>query len=334
MMIDLPLVWAFLIAAAILIYVVLDGFDLGIGILFPFLNNPEDRDTAVNTVAPVWDGNETWLILGGGGLFATFPLAYAILMPALYVPILAMLFGLIFRGVAFEFRWRDEKHKPYWDFGFTAGSMVAAFCQGIALGAFIQGVDVDGRAYAGGWWDWLTPFSLLTGIALVVGYTLLGATWLVMKTEGSLGERAVRYARITVVGILIFIAIISAATLSLDPSFMERWMAWPAVLYSAPVPLAVGIVTFWLWRCLGEKMDFKPFIAAILLFILCFIGLGISLFPHMVPPAITIWEAAAPDDSLWFLLVGTAILLPVILGYTAYAYWIFRGKIQAGEGYH
>jgi cytochrome d ubiquinol oxidase subunit II len=334
MIIDLPLVWAFLIATAILIYVILDGFDLGIGILFPFLEHEDDKDIAVNTVAPVWDGNETWLILGGGGLFATFPLAYSVLMPALYVPVLLMLFGLIFRGVAFEFRWRDQGHRRYWDFGFTAGSIVAAFCQGIALGAFVQGVDVADRAYAGGWWDWLSPFSLLTGVALVVGYALLGATWLVMKTEGRLRAKAVRYARVTAIGTVLFILIISGATLSLDPRFMKVWFTWPAMLYTGLVPLAVLLVAVWLWRSLHKGVDHKPFLAAILLFALCFVGLGVGLFPYMVPMAITIWDAAAPDDSLSFLLVGTVVLLPVILGYTAYAYYIFRGKIKAGEGYH
>ncbi|WP_020399700.1 cytochrome d ubiquinol oxidase subunit II [Kordiimonas gwangyangensis] len=334
MMIDLPLIWAFLIAAAILIYVILDGFDLGIGILFPFLDHADDRDTAVNTVAPVWDGNETWLVLGGGGLFATFPLAYSVLMPALYVPVLLMLLGLIFRGVAFEFRWRDEGHRKYWDFGFVAGSYLATFCQGIALGAFVQGVEVTGRAYTGGWWDWLTPFSLLTGVALVVGYALLGATWLVMKTEGRLCDKAIRYARVSGVGILLFIGIISAATLSLDPHFMDAWFGAPALYYTGIVPLAVLAAALWLWRALGRAADYKPFLAAITLFVLCFIGLGIGLFPYMVPMQVTIWQAAAPDDSLQFLLIGTAVLLPIILGYTAYAYYIFRGKIKAGEGYH
>ncbi|MFC3052881.1 cytochrome d ubiquinol oxidase subunit II [Kordiimonas pumila] len=333
-MFDLPLIWSFLIATAILIYVILDGFDLGLGILFPFLETHEDRDTAMNSVAPVWDGNETWLILGGGGLFATFPLAYALLMPALYVPILAMLFGLIFRGVAFEFRWRDPAHRHFWDFAFTTGSITATFSQGIALGAFIQGVDVDGRAYAGGWWDWLTPFSMLTGLALIAGYALLGSTWLVMKTEGRLGEKAVRYARVTGVATVAFIAIISGATLSLDPRFMATWLSWPAILYTAPVPFAVALAGFMLWRFLSAKMDYRPFLTAIALFVLCFIGLGISLFPYIVPLEVTIWDAAAPDESLLFLLVGTAVLLPIILGYTAYAYWVFRGKMKPGEGYH
>ncbi len=333
-MFDLALIWSLLIATAILVYVILDGFDLGIGILFPFLDSDEDRGTAMNSVAPVWDGNETWLILGGGGLFATFPLAYAILMPALYVPILAMLFGLIFRGVAFEFRWRDPRHLRFWDTAFTAGSFVAAFCQGIALGAFVQGVDVDGRAYAGAWWDWLTPFSLLTGVAVVVGYALLGATWLVMKTDGRLGEKAVRYARVTAIGTVLFISIISLATLTLDPRFIDIWFSTPAVYYTVLVPFGVLLVALYLWRSLRANMDHKPFLAAIGLFALSYVGLGISLFPYIVPLEVTIWDAAAPDGSLGFLLVGTAVLLPLILGYTGYAYYVFRGKVKADEGYH
>src|SRR6201995_3601297 len=186
MSLDLPLIWAAIIAIAVLMYVMLDGFDLGVGILFPFAASPAERDTMMNTVAPVWDGNETWLVLGGGGLFAAFPLAYAVLMPALYTPIIAMLIGLIFRGVAFEFRWRTTRERNLWDIAFFGGSLLAAMAQGVALGAILQGIHVEARHYAGGWWDWLTPFSILTGVSTVVGYALLGATWLVLKTEGGL----------------------------------------------------------------------------------------------------------------------------------------------------
>ena len=189
-----PPLWAFIIAFAVFAYVVMDGFDLGIGILFPFFRPGPERDSAMNSVAPVWDGNETWLVLGGGGLMAAFPLAYAIILPALYAPIIAMVLALIFRGVAFEFRWRDPGHRRYWDFAFTTGSVVATLAQGITLGALLQGIVVEGRSYAGGWWDWLTPFSLLVGISLVIGYALLGATWLVMKTEGTVQNHSFRLA--------------------------------------------------------------------------------------------------------------------------------------------
>jgi cytochrome d ubiquinol oxidase subunit II len=333
-MIDLPFIWAGLIAFAVLAYVLFDGFDLGIGILFPFLGDEHERDVAMNSVAPVWDGNETWLILGGGGLMAAFPLAYAVVMPALYVPITLMLLGLVFRGVAFEFRWRTVRGKFLWDWSFAGGSGVAALSQGIALGALVQGIPVADRAYAGGWWDWLTWFSLLTGVALVVGYALLGATWLVLKTTGELQATARRFAWLTGLATLGLIGLVSLITPFLDPVFMQRWFAWPAVIYSAPVPIFVAIAALALFWGLARERDAMPFLAAVALFVLSFIGLGISFYPYILPPSITIWEAAAPDNSLSFLLVGAIVLIPLILGYTALAYWVFRGKVDPKAGYH
>ena len=330
---DLPFIWAGLIAFAVLAYVLFDGFDLGIGILFPFLDSEKDRDQAMNSVAPVWDGNETWLVLGGGGLLSAFPLAYAVVMPALYAPLIAMLLGLIFRGIAFEFRWRARR-KRTWDLAFTGGSIVAALAQGIALGALIQGIPVEGRAYAGGWWNWLSWFSILTGVAVVVGYALLGSTWLVMKTTGSLQDSAYRLAWITALGTLALIGIVSLITPFLDPVFMHRWFDWPAILYVAPVPLLVAGAAFLLLTGLAKRRETSPFFAAMALFVLSYIGLGISFHPYIVPPHITIDAAAAPDASLAFLLVGAVILIPLILGYTALAYWVFRGKVQEGTGYH
>jgi cytochrome bd ubiquinol oxidase subunit II len=331
---DLPFIWAVIIAFAVLAYVVMDGFDLGIGILFGVTRSSDHRDQMMTSIAPVWDGNETWLILGGGGLFAAFPLAYATLLPALYVPLTAMLLGLVFRGVAFEFRWRTVRGRDAWDFAFFAGSAIAAFAQGVALGAFIQGIKVTGRAYAGGWYDWATPFSLLTGIAVVIGYTLLGATWLVMKTEGELRDenriRAVWLGLLT----LASIGLVSLWTPFLDPVFMKRWFSFPAVLYVVPVPVLVGLCAWRLWVALTNRHDTEPFLMATSLFVLSFIGLGISIFPHVVPPGITIWQAAAPKESLSFLLVGVAILLPMILTYTALSYWVFRGKIDQDTGHH
>jgi len=332
---DLAFIWAGLIAFAVLAYVVLDGFDLGIGILFPFLRRGDQRDLAMNTVAPVWDGNETWLILGGGGLFAVFPLAYAVVMPALYAPIIAMLAGLIFRGVAFEYRWRTTRWKPVWDWAFFAGSVGAAFAQGIALGALVQGIDVAGRAYAGGRLDWLTPFSLLTGAALVVGYALLGATWLVMKTEGPVRDFAHRVAWFTAVAMLALIGVVSLITPFLDPVYLSRWFAWrPTLAFTLIVPALLAVAAWALFTGLARDRDRWPFLAAQSMFVLCYIGVGISFYPHIVPPSLTIWDAAAPDSSLAFTLVGAAILIPLILGYTAYAYWVFRGKIDAEAGYH
>jgi cytochrome bd ubiquinol oxidase subunit II len=330
---DLPFIWAGLIAFAVLAYVLFDGFDLGIGILFPFLAEEEDRDQAMNSVAPVWDGNETWLVLGGGGLMAAFPLAYAVVLPALYAPIIAMLLGLIFRGVAFEFRWRAGR-KSIWDWSFTIGSLVATLAQGIALGALIQGIPVSGRAYGGGWWDWLTPFSLLTGFALVIGFAMLGSTWLVMKTDGELQQQARRFAWITSAGTLSLIAVVSLITPLLNPVYMHRWFNWPAILYSAQVPLAVTLAAAVLAWGLYTHKHAVPFFAAIALFVLCYIGLGISFYPYIVPTSLTIWDAAAPPASLGFLLVGASVLIPLILGYMALAYWVFRGKVDPTSSYH
>jgi cytochrome d ubiquinol oxidase subunit II len=334
MTIDLPLIWAGLIAFAVLAYIVLDGFDLGIGILFPWGRTEEHRDQMMNTVAPVWDGNETWLVLGGGGLFAVFPLAYAVIMPALYAPIITMLLALVFRGVAFEFRWKSHNRKYLWDWAFAGGSAVATFAQGVALGALVQGIPVANRAYAGGWWDWLTPFSLLTGFALLVGYALLGATWLVLKTEGEI-ERIARKAAfglgLTLLGL---IGLVSLLTPFMHEHFMQKWFAWPAIAFVAPVPLLVLVCAYALFKGLADKSGLMPFLAAQGLFVLSYIGLLISFCPYIVPPSLTLWQAAAPDNSLWFLLVGAMVLIPIILLYTAYAYWVFRGKVQAKHHYH
>jgi len=334
MELDLPLIWAGLIAFAILAYVILDGFDLGIGILFPLFEGDLRRDQAMNTVAPIWDGNETWLVLGGGGLFAVFPLAYAVILPALYAPIMAMLFGLVFRGVAFEFRWRTSRWKAAWDFSFFTGSLVATLAQGITLGALIQGIDVDGRAYAGGWWDWLTPFSLICGVALVIGYSLLGATWLILKTDGWVRHRAYDIAFLAALAMMAAMAVVSLWTPFLDAKFMQRWFSMPSLYYVAVVPLLTFGLFVGLFTALKTRKDHLPFLYSVGLFVACYIGLGINLFPHIVPPHITIWQAAGPDSSLAFLLAGAVVLLPVILGYTAYSYWVFRGKTQLDEGYH
>jgi len=331
---DLAFIWAGLIAFAVLTYVILDGFDLGVGILFPFAGSETDRDTAMNSVAPVWDGNETWLVLGGGGLFAVFPLAYAVVMPALYMPITLMLLGLVFRGVAFEYRWKTQAWKPVWDVAFIGGSVIAALCQGIALGALVQGIEVSGRAYAGGWWDWLTPFSLLTGVAVVTGYALLGATWLVMKTEGELQRRMRRRAGPLALATLALIGAVSLLTPFQDPVYFDRWFSFPAAFYSALVPVMLFMAAMYLFRGLASGSDHAPFLASLALFVLGFIGIGISFYPMMVPPAMTIWDAAAPESSLAFALVGALILVPIILVYTGYAYWVFRGKVRPGEGYH
>lgn len=331
---DLAFIWAGIIAFAVLTYIILDGFDLGIGILFPFGKSERERDVMMNSVAPVWDGNETWLVMGGGGLFAVFPLAYAVVMPALYMPIILMLLALVFRGVAFEYRWRTRRWKGVWDFAFFGGSAMAAIMQGVALGGLVQGIEVADRAYAGGWWDWLTPFSVLTGIAVLVGYALLGATWLVLKTNDALQDRMRRYAKGLGIATLGFIAIVSLMTPFQDPVYFQRWFAWPGIAFSALVPGLLALAAWQLFSGLQAGRELSPFLAAQSLFVISFIGIGISFYPLMVPPSLTIWDVAAPDSSLKFALVGTVILVPVILAYTAYAYWVFRGKVDPEKGYH
>jgi cytochrome d ubiquinol oxidase subunit II len=332
----LPVIWAGLIAFAVLAYVLLDGFDLGVGILFSVERGEEDRDVMMNSVAPVWDGNETWLVLGGGGLFAVFPLAYAVILPALYPAIIAMLLALVFRGVGFEFRFRATSAggRRWWDAGFMAGSALAAFCQGLVLGGLLQGIRVEDRIYAGGWWDWLTGFTVLCGIAVVVGYALQGACWLIWRTEGPLQYRARGYARALAVVTLGLIVVVSLWTPMLDPAFSARWFGWPGIVLTSPVPLLVVLVAWQFWRGLTAQHDLTPLLCAQAWFVLCYAGLGISLWPMIAPPHITVWEAAAPLASQAFLLVGAVVLIPIILAYTGYAYWVFRGKVRPGLHYH
>ncbi|WP_224701928.1 cytochrome d ubiquinol oxidase subunit II [Devosia aquimaris] len=334
MPIDLPTIWAGIIAFAVLAYVILDGFDLGVGILFPFFPDKHDRNVMTNSIAPVWDGNETWLVLGGGGLMAVFPVVYATVLPALYMPIILMLLGLIFRGVAFEFRHRTTRGSSWWDGGFWLGSTIAAFTQGIAVGALVQGINIANRSYAGAWWDWLTPFTVLTGAAVVVGYALLGATWLNLKTSGALQAKSRRLAMFAGFGTLALIGVVSLWSPFIREIYFERWFGWPTAFFSSFVPVMLAGCAVLLWHGLTTDKHLQPFLAALGLFVLCFIGLGISFYPYIVPGALTIAEAAAPESSLSFLLVGAAVLVPVILAYTGYAYWVFRGKIDPEEGYH
>ncbi len=334
MALDLVPVWTVILALAVFMYVLLDGFDLGVGILFPFAPDDRGRDLMMNSVAPIWDGNETWLVLGGIALFAAFPLAFAIIIPAVYFPILAMLLGLIFRGVAFEFRATARTSKKHWDRSFFWGSLVATFAQGCVLGKFVLGFAVNGRQYAGSSLDWVHPFVLAVGVGLVFGYTLLGATWLVLKTEGALQQWARGKARMSLVGVLAFIAMVSLWTPFLDARIAARWFAWPNIALLAPVPVATAAIAWWLWRSLARGRDLAPFLAAMGLFAMCYLGLGISLFPYIVPPDITLWDAAAAPQSQAFLLVGTLLLLPIILMYTGWSYWVFRGKVRADTGYH
>jgi cytochrome d ubiquinol oxidase subunit II len=335
----LPLIWAGLIAVAVAMYVIVDGFDLGVGILFKAAKSDNWRDRMMFSVAPIWDGNETWLVLGGGGLFAVFHIAYAVLMPALYVPITLMLIALIFRGVAFEFRFKSERSKFLWDNAFFFGSLLATFFQGMVLGAFVQGFSTDGRQFTGGTFDFLTPFSVLTGISLICGYGLLGATWCVMKTTGELEIWARRVAVRFLIATVIAMALVSVWVPFLGTQIGLRWFTWPNIAFLAPIPLITAYVAYRLFRDLEEGRHVRPFFLAIAMFLLGYLGLGVSLFPYNVPPDLTIWDTANTVNSQLFALVGFAIVLPITFAYTAYAYYVFRGKVAeeikgGGYGYH
>jgi cytochrome d ubiquinol oxidase subunit II len=324
---DLPLIWGFLIATAVFLYALLDGFDLGCGILFLFAPSDKCRDRIMNSIAPFWDGNETWLILGGGGIFAAFPVAYAILMPALYLPVIFMLLGLIFRGVAFEFRFKSsEEHRKIWDVAFHAGSLLAAFMQGVILGNFVQGIEVNGRSFAGGPLDWANGFSIVTGIALIFGYALLGATWLIMKTEDITQSWARGIAAYVLVYVGLAMAIVSISMPFIDNRIIKLWFSLPNFFYLLPIPLFTALSFILLWKDLKSSNEVRPFFLTIVLFFLGYVGIGISLYPWIVPFKFTIWEAAAVATSQSLLLVGVIIFLPIILTYTAYSYYVFRGK--------
>jgi cytochrome bd ubiquinol oxidase subunit II len=330
----LPVIWAALIGTAVALYVILDGFDLGVGILFPFADDEDERDQMMNSVAPFWDGNETWLVLGGGGLWVAFPQAYAVIMPAFYLPVIVMLLALVFRGVAFEFRSIAVTSKRYWNFAFAAGSALAAFCQGLILGGLVQGVRVENGVYAGGSFDFATPFALMCGLGVVAGYALLGATWLVMKTDGVVAARARSHAKWCLLAVLAFMAVVSLWTPLAFDRIYQRWFSLPNFLWLWPVPVVTALTALLLWRWLEAGREVPPFLAAIAMFLLGYLGLVISSYPYIVPPSLTVWQTAAAPSSQMFMLVGTVALLPIILGYTAFVYWLFRGKVRPGEGYH
>lgn len=330
---DLTVIWAFIIAFAVFAYVVMDGFDLGIGILFPTFDVGRERDRAMNSIAPVWDGNETWLVLGGGGLFAAFPLAYAVILPATYPLIIAMLLGLVFRGVAFEYRWRDPGHRRLWDAAFTGGSLVAAMAQGMTLGALLQGIEVVDRAYAGSWFDWLTPYTLLCGLGVVAGYALLGSTWLIWKLDGPGQAHARKLALRSALATIVLMGAVSLYNVFLNAEYAERWLTAPEIYFAAPVPILTAIVALSMIQAIRKARNSKPFWLSIALFFFGMAGLGVTMWPYVVPPGVTIWDAAAPERSQVFMLIGVAITLPLIIAYTAWAYWVFRGKV-ADDGYH
>ena len=334
MIFDFVPLWTAILGVAVFFYVLLDGFDLGVGMLYRFARTAEARGLIMNSIAPIWDGNETWLVLGGLGLLAAFPLAFAIILPAVYFPILVMLLALIFRGIAFEFRFADAAHVTFWDHGFSNGSTIATFAQGVVLGSFIQGFPVDGRMFSGRAIDCFTPFSLFTGVALIFGYGLLGAGWLIIKTEGALQDWARAWGRRCFIGTAIAIAIVSLWTPLMAPDIAARWFSWPNILWLSPVPIVAAILAFIEWRALNSRAEVMPFFAAIGLFLMSYVGIAISLWPMIVPHHFTLWEAASSPSTQAFLAIGTMFLLPVIAMYTAWSYWVFRGKVKAGISYH
>jgi len=330
----LPLAWTVIIATGIAMYVVLDGFDLGVGILFPTTRSDRARDAMMNSIAPFWDGNETWLVLGGGGLLAAFPGAYSVILPALYIPMILMLLALVLRGVSFEFRWTAKPYQHAWDWAFAGGSFLAAFAQGLVLGGLLDGIKVENGVFAGGPFDWLSVFSLVCGFGVVAGYGLLGACWLLIRTDHDIEDHARRFARIFLVAVGLFAILVSLWTPFLYDYIWARWFSVPNIFLLWPLPVVTAALGLLAWRSIARGDDVKPFFMVIGIFLLCFLGLGISIFPYLVPPSIDLWQAAAAPASLQFMLIGVGIMLPLIMGYTVFVYWTFRGKLREGESYH
>jgi cytochrome bd ubiquinol oxidase subunit II len=329
----LPVALGLAVVFGVVMYVVTDGFDLGIGVLLPLTRSEHDRAAMINSIAPFWDGNETWLVFGGTLLIAAFPLAYATLLPAFYVPLLTMLFGLILRGVAFEFRFRASRYRPMWDTAFSGGSLLATFCQGVVLGAFINGIPVADGAFQGSTLDFFSAFAVVCGLGLIAGYALLGATWLIFKTAGTTAAYGRAAARLALPATLLFIAMVSIWTPVAYPHIAGRWFSWPNIGYLSPVPIVTAAVAYGTWRAIPGKSDRRPFVLVIALFLLSFLGLGISLWPYAVPYAVTLWQAASSPPTMAFVGVGTAVILPIVLGYFGFAYWVFRGKTTPDAGY-
>lgn len=331
-MFDLSIIWAVIIAFSIIMYVLLDGFVLGMGILYPFAPDEEARDVIMNSGAPIWDGNETWLVLAGTALLGAFPLVYTIVLPALYIGVFLMVAALIFRGIAFEFRFKARRSRKWWNAAFAGGSAVAAFAQGAVVGAYIQGFETESETFSGGPFDWLTPFSVMTGLGMMAGFALLGATWIIMKTQGHVRDWARSLAPKLLLGVLLVFAIVSLWTPWVDPDVWSRWFDNIQVIWVLPA-LAL-LCAFGAWRGIRAKRDTSPFLLTMGLFFFTYLGLLVSRWPYVVPPNITIWDAASAPGSQLFLLIGTLFVIPIILAYTGWAYWVFRGKVKPGEGYH
>lgn len=334
-MIDFSLIWFVIIVFATLMYVIMDGFDLGIGILFLFNKKLNERNIMINTIAPVWDGNETWLVLGGAGLYGAFPLAYSVITEALSIPLTAMLIGLIFRGVAFEFRFKAiSKHRKFWDQAFMYGSLLSTFCQGVVIGNFIYGFKVMDRAYAGSIMNWISPFTIFCGFGLIVAYMLLGSTWLIIKTENVLYDKMLKTTKFLIKLLILIIIIISVWTPLINKVILHRWFDLPNLLWLSIIPVMLFVFTFNILSAIRNKPRYLPFILTLSILFLGLLGLGISIWPNIIPPSISIWEAASPIQSQSFMLIGSLLIIPIILSYTFWNYYIFCGKIQDHENFH
>ncbi|MFJ3487825.1 cytochrome d ubiquinol oxidase subunit II [Pseudomonas sp. NPDC090202] len=331
--IDLSLIWAAIIAIGIVMYVIMDGFDLGIGILFPLVPASDERDVMMNTVAPVWDGNETWLVFGGAALYGAFPIAYSVILEALYLPLVLMLAGLIFRGVAFEFRFKASQRKRHiWDKAFIGGSVLATFCQGVVIGTYIAGIPVQGMIFTGGNLDWLAPFPLFCGLGLLVAYAALGSTWLLVKTEGRLEAQMRIYTRPLVWLLFAVLVVTSLWTALLNAQIRGFWLAHPLLLVVAAVLVLASL--FGALHTVGRHHTHWPFAFVLLLMVLSYLGLALSVWPNIVPPSLSLWQAASPPTSQLFILIGALFILPIILMYTCWSYYVFRGKVRVGDAYH
>ncbi len=330
---DLVPLWAAILGFGVLMYILLDGFDLGVGILFLLRRSDADRDLMIESVSPVWDFNETWLVLGGTALLAAFPGAFAIVVPAVYFPILVMLLGLVFRGVAFEFRGVPRAHKGLWNVAFCIGSLLATFAQGVVLGMFVEGFPQANGQYIGTSWSWIRPFPIFAGFGLIAGYTLQGATWLIMKTEHDLQQWARHVAQRAMVLVFIFIAAVSLWTPLTSARIAARWFSWPNIAFFSPVPIVtVVLAALLVWGARGKR-EVLPFVCSVGLFFVSFTGLVISLWPYIAPPSMTLWDAASSPVTHEFLMIGTAFVLPILIMYVVWSYWVFRGKARGHTGY-
>jgi cytochrome d ubiquinol oxidase subunit II len=335
MQIDLPVVWAVIIGLGVFIYVALDGFDLGIGLLFPFFEGKADRDVMLNTVAPVWDGNETFLVLGGAGLYGAFPVVYSTLLPANYLPLILMVVGLIFRGAAFELRAKATRTQHMWDLAFIGGSALAAMCQGIVLGSLLQGITIVDGHFGGGQFDWLSSFSLFCGFGVLFTYAALGCGWLILKTDGELQRKMRELMKPLVCVLLGIMAVVSLWTVLALPAVERRWFGSGDLVWFLPVPVLVAACVWGIFHSVRSKHESMPFLLMLALCFLGYTGLVISIWPNIIPPSLTIWDASSSHSSQLFALVGTVIVLPVILVYNAMQYRVFHGKVREGDaGYH